>query len=35
MAAATAIVALIAGSVLAAPPSTEGAHFMSDSGSVD
>jgi hypothetical protein len=35
LAAATALVALSVGSTLAAPPQTEGAHFMSASGSVD
>jgi hypothetical protein len=35
MAAATALVALTVGSTLAAPPQTQGAHFMSATGSVD
>jgi hypothetical protein len=35
IAAASALVALTAGSALAAPPQTSGAHFMSASGSVD
>jgi hypothetical protein len=35
MVAATALVALTVGSTLAAPPQTEGAHFMSATGSVD